>query len=653
MADGGEITIKIKLLEEEVKKGLKAIGEQAKNMAKDLSIGFATKSFDVLKKGILATTGALTVGAGMGMKYNAELEGYATNFKTMLGGSKEAADKLVASLREMDVKTPFDVSQLAKAQETMMGFGIQSDKAKQYLQMIGDVSGGNAEKLQGLSLAFSQVQSAGKLTGQDLIQMINQGFNPLNEISKNTGKSMAQLKDEMSKGQISAEMVADAFKTATSEGGMFYNSMEAQSKTFSGQMSTLQGNFQGLLGQLSTGLTNSVTGDILPTLNNMLGELSNAFGEGGFGAFIPLLGEKFTELVVMLANKAPEIIQLIVELVESIINTLIEKAPELLTAGANILENIVKGASSILPKFTELVTELFTGFVSMILDNLPQILQCGIDIIIKLAEGLTKALPELIPKAIDCILKIVDTLFDNMDKIIDAGINLIISLAEGLINALPKLIEKVPLIATKLFMAFINMQFKLSEAGVKLMISLIGGLVKVFPQIISAVIGLPGSIANAITQGIFKITEAGRHIIEGLWNGINNAKQWVLDKIKGFGGAILDGIKSFFGIHSPSRVMRDKIGVFLAQGIGVGFEEEIDSVYNQMKKEIDYNNEKIKGNVSSTLHTTYENEALRNEIKQLDERPITVITSVELDGEKVGESIEQRDRRKDLVYGRI
>ena len=101
--------------------------------------------------------------------------------------------------------------------------------------MLGDVSQGNKERFDSLTLAFAQVGSAGKLSGQDLLQFVNAGFNPLNEISKMTGESMAELKERMSAGGVSAEEVAEAFKHATSEGGQFYQAMEHRAKPLTGR----------------------------------------------------------------------------------------------------------------------------------------------------------------------------------------------------------------------------------------------------------------------------------------------------------------------------------------------------------------------------------------------------------------------------------
>ena len=118
--------------------------------------------------------------------------------------------------------TPYETTDLIGATQTMIGFGISAEEAQGYLNVLGDIAMGDSQKMQSLALAFSQCQSTGKLMGQDLLQMINQGFNPLLYISKMTGKSIGTLKEEMSEGKISAEMVADAFEYATQKGQPFY-----------------------------------------------------------------------------------------------------------------------------------------------------------------------------------------------------------------------------------------------------------------------------------------------------------------------------------------------------------------------------------------------------------------------------------------------
>lgn len=169
----------------------------------------------------------------------AEIEKLQVSFKTLAG--EEAGGQLFADIKQFATSTPLLLNDLASAAQTMLGFGIATDKILPNLKAIGDISMGDSQRLQSLALSFSQMTATGKLMGQDLLQMINAGFNPLAEISRKTGKSIGDLKDEMEKGAISADMVREAFISATSEGGKFNGMLEAQSKTISGAYSNLQG----------------------------------------------------------------------------------------------------------------------------------------------------------------------------------------------------------------------------------------------------------------------------------------------------------------------------------------------------------------------------------------------------------------------------
>ena len=204
----------------------------------------AKSSLSGLKKWI----GGLALGAGLvslaktGIEAAMTMEGLTAQF-TVMTGSAEKAKGVISEIADFAAKTPFDKLGLSNAAKTLMAFGMEADKVVPTLKMLGDVAGSDQNKLNSLALVFGQIQSAGRLTGGDLLQLINQGFNPLNTLAKISGKSMAELKDAMSEGRISADMVTLAFQAATSEGGLFFGNLEAQSQTLQGRISTLKDNF--------------------------------------------------------------------------------------------------------------------------------------------------------------------------------------------------------------------------------------------------------------------------------------------------------------------------------------------------------------------------------------------------------------------------
>lgn len=213
------------------------LGRKLKNTGDEGAEGFGK-----LQK---AAAGFFTVAAakefaGKVFQVRSEIESLETSFRVLVG-EKDKADALFSSIREFATKTPMQMKDLASAAQTMMQFNIPVEQIMENLKALGDVSMGDAQKFQSLSLAFAQMSSTGKLMGQDLLQMINAGFNPLATMSEKTGKSISELKDEMSKGAISADMVRQAFIDATSEGGKFAGMLEKQSHTLAGAYSNLEG----------------------------------------------------------------------------------------------------------------------------------------------------------------------------------------------------------------------------------------------------------------------------------------------------------------------------------------------------------------------------------------------------------------------------
>lgn len=205
-------------------------------------------------KKALAVIGGAGVLKALGsemIRVRGEFQAADTAIETLLG-NKEKANTLMSQVREFAKVSPLEFSDVTAATQMMLGFNIEAEKVPRFLSAIGDVSMGNTQKFNSLTLAFSQMSATGKLMGGDLNQMINAGFNPLQQISEKTGKSIATLKDEMSKGAISAEMVQQAFIDATSAGGRFYQMSENASKTINGQLSMMQDSIDAVFNELGT-----------------------------------------------------------------------------------------------------------------------------------------------------------------------------------------------------------------------------------------------------------------------------------------------------------------------------------------------------------------------------------------------------------------
>jgi hypothetical protein len=204
-------------------KKLKSFEDATKKMGRSLSL-FVTAP--IIAAGVAAVKSA------------GDMEMYQSAFETMLG-SAEAAAAMLKEMKEFAAQTPFSFPDIAEASKTLLAFGVDANQVMPIVKNLGDVAQGNGERFKQLSLVYGQISSTGRLMGQDLLQLINAGFNPLQEISQKTGKSMIDLKAAMEKGLISSQMVTDAFISATSEGGKFFNGMENASKTLPGLWSTM------------------------------------------------------------------------------------------------------------------------------------------------------------------------------------------------------------------------------------------------------------------------------------------------------------------------------------------------------------------------------------------------------------------------------
>ena len=262
----------------------KTIGDMGKKLS---SVGQSLQSAG--KKITMATTAFAGI-AAIGVKYNATMETYATSFEVMTGSAEKAAD-VVDELKDIAASTPFEMPELAETTQLLMNYGFTADDALEKMTMLGDISQGSADKMNRIATAYGQMSSAGKVSLEDVKQMIEAGFNPLQEISESTGESMESLYDRISAGTISVDEITASMQRSTSEGGRYFQSMEKQSLTFSGQISTLKDNVQGLLGNVTSGIFEKLAQDVLPKINEVLTTVNTAFEEGGFQGVLDAIGE--------------------------------------------------------------------------------------------------------------------------------------------------------------------------------------------------------------------------------------------------------------------------------------------------------------------------------------------------------------------------
>lgn len=242
MSDLSGKTREIERLEAEARRANEQLGRMKKN-TDDINEAFRNSIPSVSSfKRALASVGGVYVFQQLArdvIRVRGEMEQMEVAI-TSLVGSQDKANVLIKDLKDFARMSPLTIKDLMEATQTMIGFGVSVEKIPRFIRALGDVTLGNSERFKSITLAFSQMTAAGRLMGQDNLQFINAGFNPLMYIAEKTGKTMKELRDEMQKGAISTKMVEDAFISATEAGGRFYQMSEKTSQTVAGQMNKLR-----------------------------------------------------------------------------------------------------------------------------------------------------------------------------------------------------------------------------------------------------------------------------------------------------------------------------------------------------------------------------------------------------------------------------
>lgn len=498
---------------------------------------------DLASSAIKAAVSTVADGAkkmvSAGLEYNQAMEGYVTNFTTMLGGSAEAANGMVGSLQKLASATPLAMSDLAGGAQTLLAFGVASDDVSGTLQRLGDISLGNADKMQSLARAYGKATAQGKLTGETVQMMIDAGWNPLIDICDQTGESMEDVQKRMAAGSISAEELTQAVNHATDAGGKFAGGMEAASKTVAGLTSTLQDNVNAMLGELMQPVSDAMLSTLLPTAIDAVDQLTTAFEDEGIDGLSRVAGSLIASLSAQLVSYAPQAI----------------------------------------PAALSFIGALVTGLLSA----LPDLTGTSVELVGALLLGIADQLPGIITAAMSALLGIVDTITspESITLLIQAAMQLMLALARGLIAAIPQLIDAVPGIITNLVESFYAMLPEIIGVGIEIVIALASGLVSNAGHIIAAVPRLVETIVRGFLADVKSYWYIGKSIVDGIRQGVTEQWQRLKSDVSGLFTGLVDWIKKLLKINSPSRVFAD-IGQNMAAGIGVGWSDTIGDINRQI-----------------------------------------------------------------------
>ena len=594
------------------------------------------KKIGSIAKGGLAVIGGSVVGVAtaFGVMTKNALDSYA-NLEQNIGGIetlfKDSSQKVIDSAKNayktaglsanayMETVTSFSASLL-------QSLGNDTEKAAAYAdRAITDMSD-NANKM-GTSMEMIQNAYQGfAKQNYTMLDNLKLGYGGAASEMYRLMQDAAKLDEEFantakfsmdSKGHLEANFadITEAIHIVQTEMGITGTTAKEASETISGSIATAKGAFDNFLN--GTGSPDALAESFITAGKNIL---------RGLGEIVPRLLQTLPEVKNLIQENlvkslSGDNLQKVVEsgknLAVSVVRGITENTPIFIQKGYELLSDFVDGFVKAIPAALPKILDFTQGIGDKLAEAAPVMIQKGFELLQKLVEGIVTAVPILIARVPEIISTFANIINDNFPTILMKGVQLLGQLAMGLIQAIPTLIANIPQIISAIVDTLMAFQWlslgkniiQFLGNGIKSMIGFvktagtnilngIKGSIQNLPSAlanigrtamtglgnaISSAIGFVKSAASKIVNAIVsaiaaipgKMLSIGKNIVQGLWNGISDMTGWVISKIQGFGESVLGGIKDFFGIKSPSRLMRDEVGKYMAQGIGVGFEKNI------------------------------------------------------------------------------
>lgn len=355
------------------------------------------------------------------------------------------------------------------------------------------------------------------------------------------------------------------------------------------------------LKQLAAELLQQITPFVELIGNGLVGALTGAEGAAqqftdGLLGMVTFAIQKLTEMLPtfinfafqMIANIAtgiaqalPTLVPSLVQLVADIVQVLIDNIPLLIDAALQLVTGLAQGIINAIPVLVAALPTLITSLIDGLLSSIPQIIQAGIDLLTSLITALPEIIATIVAAIPEIINGIITALLENIPLIIQAGIDLLVALIQALPQIITTIVQAIPQIISGIVNALVQNIPQIIQAGVQLFAALIQNLPTIIAEIVKAVPQIVSGIVSAFGSLVGEMVKAGANLLHGLWEGISSAAGWLWEKVSGWASSLVDGIKNFFGIHSPSTVFAE-IGTNMGEGVGVGFGESMNGVSADM-----------------------------------------------------------------------
>lgn len=594
-------------------KGLSDAQKRVKAFSENIKAGVQT----AMKIGAAVAAAGAAVGGYVlktGIGYNQQMDDYTANMQTLLGGVDKAEAK-IKELSDMAAKTPFELPTLVDATQTLLAFGVKADDSTGILKSLGDISLGNASKLETLTRAYGKMSSTGKVTLENVQMMIDAGFNPLNLIAERNHMTMESLYKAISDGKVPFEELTWAIQKATSEGGQYFNGMETASKTLTGRLSTLKENWSAFLALLTKPAYETLRDTVLPSAIDMVDKLTASFNESGLQGVLNTFSDEVGKLGKSIASKITEYFDS--DQAKTDLQNATGKIAKLLTGGNIVLSDVTSFITNILSKINDTFADdtvkanlastgekLIKGFMTFEAGKIKTIIS-GLsiigDIALALLQGVSDYFNSENGQAAGDFASILGAIADgigkaaiSLPKLITVATNIITGIADAISDSASQ--EKI----TQIVAAIGDALAALGESAMENLPNLIIAGVKIAAALVDAIVnGLPEALQK-LWDALFsadpteqeQVQEFGKKLLEAFglefnWkeSGIYKAYSWIKEQVEAIPESIetlKEKITSFF---SDFKVAYESSPVYKAVN---AVKDAINSVISAAKSAIDW-----------------------------------------------------------------
>lgn len=594
-------------------RGLSDAQKRVKAFSENIKAGVQT----AMKIGAAVAAAGAAVGGYVlktGIGYNQQMDDYTANMQTLLGGVDKAEAK-IKELSDMAAKTPFELPTLVDATQTLLAFGVKADDSTKILKNLGDISLGDANKLATLTKAYGKMSSTGKITQENILMMIDAGFNPLNLIAERNHMTMEKLNEAISDGKVPFEELTWAIQKATSEGGQYFNGMETASKTLTGRLSTLKENWSAFLALLTKPAYETLRDTVLPSAIDMVDKLTASFNESGLQGALSTVESEIAKISGNVVSKVTEYFDS--DQAKTDLQNATGKIAKLLTGGNIVLSDVTSFITNILSKINDTFADdtvkanlastgekLIKGFMTFEAGKIKTIIS-GLsiigDIALALLQGVSDYFNSENGQAASDFASILGAIADgigkaaiSLPKLITVATNIITGIADAISDSASQ--EKI----TQIVAAIGDALAALGESAMENLPNLIIAGVKIAAALVDAIVnGLPEALQK-LWDALFsadpteqeQVQEFGKKLLEAFglefnWkeSGIYKAYSWIKEQVEAIPESIetlKEKITSFF---SDFKVAYESSPVYKAVN---AVKDAINSVISAAKSAIDW-----------------------------------------------------------------